>query len=585
MHKNVINYIPERYIDGHPQSISIDALKKILFLLEKCICKVKHQTGTATGFFSNIYLDEWEPIRVFITNNHVLDEDNIKPGKAIFFSLNNEKEKFEIEIDESRKTYTNEEYDVTIIEIKKKDNLPKDSFLDIDNNICEQKNSFLNQAIYLLHYPEGKTMYYSQGIIKTIFPDKYNIEHTCASNFGSSGGPLINTTDYKIIGIHKGGSKQEKYYNIGTFLKEPIEEFKTKYRVMSGNKNKNQNNIQENDINNNENEDYKINRINTIPIPKNNYKKENKSDKTKNNIISERIEIVKYKNEINLIYKANQGKHKIFGKRFVENNKYNIKLDINGIESQLIDEFDLKEGDNIIKLIIKNNLTNLESMFNDCQELSNIEELKYLNTNHCTNFSYIFASCWRLSDIKSIVNWNVSNGTNFSHMFYECSSLSDIKALEKWNVSKGIDFSYMFYNCSSLINIKPLEKWNLSKCTNFSNMFFNCSSLLDIKPLEKWNVSNGVDFSSMFSWCKKISDIKPLEKWNVINGTNFNNLFSWCQSLSDIEGLENWNVSNGKYFNDIFYECSVSLDIKPLKKWKELNENIPYDFDDSCNIY
>ena len=46
---------------------------------------------------------------------------------------------------------------------------------------------------------------------------------------------------------------------------------------------------------------------------------------------------MKYKDEIKLIYKTNKGKRKIFVKKFVENNKGNIKLDINGIESQLID--------------------------------------------------------------------------------------------------------------------------------------------------------------------------------------------------------------------------------------------------------
>ena len=163
----------EKQLDGHPKSVSVEALKKVIEILEKCICKIKISNGCGTGFFSNIYLDDWESLRVLITNNHVLNQDDIKPGNKIKFSLNNEKEFFEIEIDEDRKTYTSLKYDVTIIEIKQKDNLKKDSFLEIDNDIYKDINLFRNKSIYFLHYPNGKEMKYAQGVIKCIYEDNY----------------------------------------------------------------------------------------------------------------------------------------------------------------------------------------------------------------------------------------------------------------------------------------------------------------------------------------------------------------------------------------------------------------------------
>ena len=57
---------------------------------------------------------------------------------------------------------------------------------------------------------------------------------------------------------------------------------------------------------------------------------------------------------------------RIFGDKFVENNKNNIKLIINGIESELLEFYKLKEGDNNIRIIIKNKLIDLEDMFNEC---------------------------------------------------------------------------------------------------------------------------------------------------------------------------------------------------------------------------
>ena len=68
-----------------------------------------------------------------VTNNHVIDEEIIKENKEIIVTLNDDKEKIKINI-ENRKIYTNEKYDVTIIEIKEniKNYLELDIFDDIN---------------------------------------------------------------------------------------------------------------------------------------------------------------------------------------------------------------------------------------------------------------------------------------------------------------------------------------------------------------------------------------------------------------------------------------------------------------------
>jgi len=272
----------------------------------------------------------------------------------------------------------------------------------------------------------------------------------------------------------------------------------------------------------------------------------------------------KYKNIIKIIYyldredeiyrfgnciDGKEGIFNIFGEKFVENNKNNIEIKINGIKEELVKRYKLNKGENEIQIILKNRINNLEYMFENCSKLRNIENLKYLDTKEVINFSYMFYNCESLSDIKSLENWNVSNGNNFSYMFYNCKSLSDIKSLENWNVLNGNDYSYMFYNCESLSDIKSLENWNVSNGNNFEGMFYGCESLSYIKSLKSWNVSNGNNFSFMFYYCKSLSDIQSLENWNVSNGNNFSWMFSCCESLSDIISLENWNVSNGNYFS------------------------------------
>ena len=160
------------------------------------------------------------------------------------------------------------------------------------------------------------------------------------------------------------------------------------------------------------------------------------------NIKEDENNISIYKNEIKVMYKTTEkGFEIIFGEKFVENNKNNIELIINGEKSKLIPKYELNEGENDITIIIKNKLTNLEFMFKSCDSLYNINDLKYLNTKDIINFSFMFYECSSLSDIKALENWNVSNGNNFSYMFSGCSSLSNIKALENWNIKNKFNFN------------------------------------------------------------------------------------------------------------------------------------------------
>ena len=278
-------------------------------------------------------------------------------------------------------------------------------------------------------------------------------------------------------------------------------------------------------------------------------------------------------NRISLIYECQKdySYRTIFGSQFVENNKDKIELIINGERSELVESHDLKKGENKIEILIKKEITNLEHMFDGCEFLKNIEELKYLDTKKITNFSNMFNNCNNLSDLKPLQNWNVSNGKDFSYMFRWCHSLTDLKPLEKWKVSKGNNFSYMFYQCKSLKDITDLENWDVFCGKNFSYMFSGCGKLPNLKGVENWDVSNGNNFSYIFNRCRLLSDIKALENWNVSNGENFSFIFNWCESLKDIKALEKWNFSNGKNFSGIFYGCGKLSDIEVVKNWNVSN--------------
>ena len=203
------SYKPEKELNDHPQSIGLEQIEIIKEKMEKSICKIKcPKQGFGTGFFCKIpFPNEFNLLPVLITNNHVLNESDIMIGNSFIFSLKNNKLVSQLFFNNERRTYTNKLYDITILELKQNDGLSGYSFLEIDDNVFKDNpnNYYPNKSIYIVHYPHGQKVEFSIGTIKKIFEDNYSIAHLCTTKEGSSGGPLINILNHKVIGIHKGG--------------------------------------------------------------------------------------------------------------------------------------------------------------------------------------------------------------------------------------------------------------------------------------------------------------------------------------------------------------------------------------------
>ena len=175
------SYIPEKELKDHPQPIGYEQMDIIKEKMEKSICKIKcPKGGFGTGFFCKIpFPNEFNLFPVLITNYHVLYEADIKIGNNFIFSLKNDQITFQIFFDNKRRTYTNKEYDITIVELKQKDGLYGYLLLDIDENVFKDnpQNYYPNKDIYIIHYPHGQKVGFSSGIIKNIYEDNYTISH------------------------------------------------------------------------------------------------------------------------------------------------------------------------------------------------------------------------------------------------------------------------------------------------------------------------------------------------------------------------------------------------------------------------
>ena len=154
-----------------------------------------------------------------------MGEEDISLGQKIHFSINDDKKYFEMLIDKNRIVYTNKLYDITFIEIKQNDSLDISSFIEVDQNIFNvNENELINKSVYLLGYPNGGKSSYSSGCIKKIENDGISILHSCATCPGSAGSPILNLNNFRVIAAHQGTNRITNY-NIGIFLKKPIEDF------------------------------------------------------------------------------------------------------------------------------------------------------------------------------------------------------------------------------------------------------------------------------------------------------------------------------------------------------------------------
>ena len=217
------NYIKQKHIIDHPDYISKKDEQYINKQMKYCICKIKSDKNFGTGFFCRINPNQMKDnnysynyFPVLITSNQILGKNEISYGKCIDFSIDDESYSYKIIIDDSRFTYIDELYNITIIEIKKEDQL-NICGLEIDLEVykSESLTKFAQRTIYLIYYSDSIYSEDSFGIIKSISLDNFTIKHTCKHNKGALGCPILNLQNFKVIGIQK--NKNNNCF-LGTFI-------------------------------------------------------------------------------------------------------------------------------------------------------------------------------------------------------------------------------------------------------------------------------------------------------------------------------------------------------------------------------
>ena len=507
-------YKKEMKIEGSPESIPRWKIKKIDEQLEKAICRIrifdKEQNKILLGtcFLCKIpYPDEFTLLPVLITNNHIIDEKKFKENKEIQIYFNDGKITKKLNIDSKRQFYTSDTYDITIIEIlPNKDDLH--FFLEIneDENIYEEKN--IN--IYVLHYPKLNESQVSYGFLNNI-TDEFEIEHTCHTEKGSSGAPILLLNTLKIIGIHKGVYINDKIMNLGTILKYPLLEFnsnnKKEIKEIKG-------------IKRGKKEDEIIT----------NLKKINKRGKINNEIIIKlKIDEEDLNKDVNILNDSYWDSFTEFI-GLEELNKLNtlMYIDNRKVDYEKIKKFN-KIGIYEIKLIIKINITDAKYMFINCKNIIDINLSKF-DTKNVTDMERMFQNCINLKSLD-LSSFDTKNVNNMKQMFSRCKNLRslDLSSFDTRNVT---DMQEMFFGCEELKSL-DLSSFDTKNVTNMDCMFAFCQNIESL-DLSSFDTKNLTIIAGMVLECVNLKSL-DLSSFNINKVENMEGMLYNCKNLKNID--------------------------------------------------
>ena len=313
----------------------------------------KEKNKNGSGFFCKINIKGKE-MKVLFTNNHVLNEKNIKQNSIIEIQQNNNI--YQIKISEDRFTSTNKELDYTCIQIF--DNEPYNNYLIIDNEINNDNayEKYKDDKFIIIQYIRNEDYpSVDDGEIKKINNNK-EIYYNIYTLPGSSGSPIINLSrNLNVIGIHCGSVNKGHFkdlYNRGIYFQQILNDI--------------QYNISNQDI---KNEIICIYDIKTYNINKN-------------------INLLNY-------FESDEELFKKYNNKEDFQNSIDLFIDNQKIDFQFNYKFP-KENKYNLTIKIKKLLQNLRNMFYNCSSLSSLN-LSNFNTNNVQDMSNMFYYCSSLT--------------------------------------------------------------------------------------------------------------------------------------------------------------------------------------------
>ena len=205
------------------------------------------------------------------------------------------------------------------------------------------------------------------------------------------------------------------------------------------------------------------------------------------------------------------------------------------------------------------NIKSTSHWFYECEKLTSIIGLNYLNTANVTNMSYMFYYCKSLTSLN-LSRFNTANVTDMSSMFRRCESLTSLN-LSSFNTANVTKMSLMFWECSRLTSLN-LSSFNTANVTDMSYMFSDCISLTSLN-LSSFNTANVTDMFKMFEGCCNLRTLN-LSNFNTSNVEQMSSMFYNCKKLTSLD-LSKFDMRHVKSAHSMFYSSESLKTIKVSK--------------------
>ena len=163
-------------------------------------------------------------------------------------------------------------------------------------------------------------------------------------------------------------------------------------------------------------------------------------------------------NKITIAYNCEKEKKvKLFGIKFVENNKDNCYLLIDGEKKELCEYYQV--------------------LINEIRTL----EIELIEIRPIINMQHMFDGCKLLESLPDISKWNTKNVIDMGNMFSYCTSLESLPDISNWNTRNVTLMNGLFTGCDSLISLPDISKWDTTNTTKMNSIFFGCSNLISLR--------------------------------------------------------------------------------------------------------
>ena len=120
--------------------------------------------------------------------------------------------------------------------------------------------------------------------------------------------------------------------------------------------------------------------------------------------------------------------------------------------------------------------TSCYKWFDMCTSLTEIEGIENLNTQNVTDMSSMFSDCQKLTSLD-LSNFNTANVKYMRSMFGFCQELTSLN-VTNFNTANVEDMRSMFKNCSALTGIFASNKFVTDMVIDGSDMFSGCDKLI-----------------------------------------------------------------------------------------------------------